>query len=396
MESQTLYKEFNRVLELAEYDLDYSALNANFKDLSKLAARVAGTDISLVNIIDSYTQWTVSKHGIEVDCMPREDSVCQYTILNGEYLEIKDLSEDERVKDKFYVQGDPHLRYYFGLPLKTKEGNNIGALCVLDTEEKDLSPEKIELLTIIANEIVSRLENVKKVNDLESKIDDLTETQRKVSHDIRGPLGGIIGLSELIKEQGRENKIDDILKIMDLIEKGGRSILELADDILGSSDLKQPGQNEFNLKTFKRKLEQLYLPQATSKGVEFTVKILEENAGVTFSKNKLIQITGNLLSNAIKFTPENGKVTVELLLVDDENDKRLHIDVADTGVGIDKSQLAEIEGGEGKSTNGTSGERGYGFGLSLVKHLVETLNGRLDIHSELDKGTTFKVVLPME
>ena len=395
MKSQTLDKEFNRVLELAEYDLDYSALNDHFKDLSKLAARVAGTDISLVNIIDSYTQWTVSKHGLEVDSMPREDSVCQYTILNGNHLEIKDLSKDERVKNKSYVQGDPHLRYYFGIPLKTTEGNNIGALCVLDTEEKDLSPEKIELLTIIASEIISRLENSKEVQALKSKIEDLTENQRKVSHDIRGPLGGIIGLSELIKEKGRENKIDDILEIMDLIEKGGKSILELADDILGSFDKKEPGQNEFNLKTFKRKLEQLYLPQATSKGVEFIVKILEESAGVPFSKNKLIQITGNLLSNAIKFTPENGQVTVELLL-NDENEKRLHISVTDTGVGIDKKQLAEIEGGEGKTTKGTSGERGYGFGLSLVKHLVETLNGRLDIHSEVGEGTTFKVALPME
>lgn len=396
MESQTLYKEFNRVLELAEYDLDYSSLNEHFKDLSKLAARVAGTEISLVNIIDSYTQWTVSKHGLEIDSMPREDSVCQYTILDGDHLEIKDLSKDERVKDKFYVQGDPHLRYYFGLPLKTAEGNNIGALCVLDTEKKDLSPEKIELLKIIASEIVSRLENTKEVYDLQSRINDLTETQRKVSHDIRGPLGGIIGLSELIKEKGRENKIDEILDIMDLIEKGGKSILELAEEILGSSDNKQPGQNEFNLKTFKRKLEQLYLPQATSKGVNFEVKTSEINDEVAFSRNKLIQITGNLLSNAIKFTPENGTVSVELLLNDGENHNRLHISVTDTGVGIDENQLEEIQGGEGQSTNGTSGERGYGFGLSLVKHLVETLNGDLDIHSEVKKGTTFSVSLPME
>lgn len=396
MESQTLDKEFNRVLELAEYDLDYSSLNEHFKDLSKLAARVAGTEISLVNIIDSYTQWTVSKHGLEIDSMPREDSVCQYTILDGDHLEIKDLSKDERVKDKFYVQGDPHLRYYFGLPLKTAEGNNIGALCVLDTEKKDLSPEKIELLKIIASEIVSRLENTKEVYDLQSRINDLTETQRKVSHDIRGPLGGIIGLSELIKEKGRENKIDEILDIMDLIEKGGKSILELAEEILGSSDNKQPGQNEFNLKTFKRKLEQLYLPQATSKGVNFEVKTSEINDEVAFSRNKLIQITGNLLSNAIKFTPENGTVSVELLLNDGENHNRLHISVTDTGVGIDENQLEEIQGGEGQSTNGTSGERGYGFGLSLVKHLVETLNGDLVIHSEVKKGTTFSVSLPME
>jgi len=60
---------------------------------------------------------------------------------------------------------------------------------VLDTQEKDLSPEKVELLKIIAREIVSRLESTRQVQELQTKIDDLKDTQRKVSHDIRGPLG---------------------------------------------------------------------------------------------------------------------------------------------------------------------------------------------------------------
>ena len=396
MKSKTLDKEFNRVLELAEYDLDYTSLNDHFKDLSKLAARVAGTKISLVNIIDSYTQWTVSKHGLEIDSMPREDSVCQHTILNGEHLEIDDLSKDERVKDKFYVQGDPHLRYYFGLPLKTTQGNNIGALCVLDTKKRNLTPEKIELLKVIASEIVSRLENTKEVHDLQCKVEELTETHRKISHDIRGPLSGIIGLSELIKDKGRENKIDDILELMDLIGKGGKSILELAEEILGSSDLKEPGQHEFNLKTFKRKLQQLYLPQAKAKDVKLNVTVSEKNSTVPFSKNKLIQITGNLISNAIKFTPKDGSVDVVLELEEEENCNRLYVSVADSGVGINESKIEEIKAGAGSSTNGTSGERGYGFGLTLVNHLVDSLNGSLEISSEVGKGTVFKVVLPRE
>lgn len=394
MNSKELDNEFERVLELSELDLDYSSLNDHFKDLSKLAARVAGTDISLVNIIDSYTQWTVSKEGIDIDSMPREDSVCQHTILNGDHLEIKDLSKDDRVRDKFYVKDDPKLKYYFGIPLTTEQGNNIGALCVLDTKKKTLNPEKIELLKIIASEIVGRLESTKKVHDLQNKVDKLTQSQRKVSHDIRGPLGGIIGLSELIKEKGKENKIDEILELMDLIKKGGNSILELAEEILGESDQKQPDQNEFNLKTFKQKLEQLYLPQAKSKGVNFLVNISHKNIDVPFLKNKLIQITGNLISNAIKFTPKNGRVEVSILLQKGEEVNTLHIRVQDNGTGMDKEQLELIRKGECESTSGTSGERGYGFGLSLVRHLTENLNGELNIESEIGKGTMFEVIIP--
>ena len=122
--------EMERLISLSDFDIDYSTHQDSFKDLAKLAAKVAGTDISLVNLIDTFTQWTISNHGLDIDQMPREDSVCQYTIANGEYFEVADLKDDPRFKDKFYVVDDPNLRYYFGVPLTTKEGSNLGALCV--------------------------------------------------------------------------------------------------------------------------------------------------------------------------------------------------------------------------------------------------------------------------
>ena len=149
-------KEMERLLALTDFDLDYSNLQENFKDLTKLAAKVSGADISLVNLIDSYTQWTVSSHGISMEPMPREDSICQYTIAGGDSFEVSDLGNDDRFNGKFYVNGYPNLRYYFGVPLKSDDGHNLGALCVMDKTPKTLQPEKIELLTIIADEIVNR------------------------------------------------------------------------------------------------------------------------------------------------------------------------------------------------------------------------------------------------
>ncbi len=74
--------EMQRVIELSEFDLDYSSLQENFKDLAKLAAKVAGTNISLVNLIDSFTQWTVTNFGLDLEQMPREDSVCQSYLIS--------------------------------------------------------------------------------------------------------------------------------------------------------------------------------------------------------------------------------------------------------------------------------------------------------------------------
>lgn len=220
--------EFERVLDLTELDLDYTAQHESFEDLVKLAARVAGTEISLLNLIDSFTQWTISRHGMDVEQTPREETVCQFTIMESDYLEIKDFTQDERFQDDPYVTGEPMLRYYFGIPLKTPAGHSIGALCVLDKVERTLNPEKVELLKIIADEIVARLMMVQAINTLKYDLNEAKEVKKRVAHDIRGPIGGIIGLAQLISQRGEQNKLDDVLQFIKLIQKSGTSLLELS------------------------------------------------------------------------------------------------------------------------------------------------------------------------
>jgi len=387
--------EMERIITLSEYDLDYSGLENNFKDIIHLAARVAGTEISLINLIDSFTQWSIAHHGLDVDQMPREDSVCQYTIMGDDHFEVEDLSADARFTDKFYVDKPLNLRYYFGIPLKTNSGFNIGALCVLDTNFKKLTPEKVELLKLIANEIVNRLNTIKLLQELKTKLNDAKETQKRVAHDIRGPLSGIIGLSEIISERGNENQLDEVIDFVNLIHKSSRSILDLANEIL-TEEKKRLGETKgdgFNLAVFKEKLEKLYLPQAQNKSIALTINTDPKLATIPISKNKLLQIVGNLISNAIKFTPPNGSVTVDLGLALEMNKKTLKITVSDTGEGLSKESISNILHGSQSSSEGTSGESGYGFGLAMVKHLVDSLKGKMGITSEEGKGAKFEITI---
>lgn len=386
--------EMERVLQLAELNIDFTNFD-NFKQLARLAATIAGTEISFVNILDSYTQWTVSKHGFEIDQMAREDSVCQYTIAGTGAFEVKNLVEDDRFKDKFYVAGDPNLRYYFGLPLQF-DNVNLGALCVMDRQPHSLSPEKTEMLRIIAEEVVSRLRVYKYIEQLRNNITDVKSTQNKVLHDIRGPIGGIIGLAEIIKTQGEENKLDEVIDFINLIYKGGKSVLELADEIL-ENDLKRNRSvksNELTLVLFREKLEKLYVPQAKSKNILFSITTSRPTEEVVFPHNKLLQIAGNIISNAIKFTPRFGDVKVSLTLEEAEKLNTLRISVSDSGEGIQPDKIEELLKGKAKSTDGTSGEKGYGFGLDLVKHLVQGMNGTFSITSAPSKGSVFEVAIP--
>lgn len=390
--------EDERIWALTEFDIDYSDSSVLLKDLVELAAKIAGTKISLINLIDTYTQWTVANFGLPIEQMGRDESVCQYTILNNESFEVKSLSSDDRFKDKFYVVDNPNLEYYFGIPLATPDGYNLGALCVLDTAAKDISPEKVELLKIVAKEVVNRLSTIKYIQNLKSKVTEVNENNKKMAHDIRGPLSGIIGLAQMVTEQGQEQKLDDILEIMKLIHRAGNSLLDLATEILNAEDQhanKTVQTNNFTLTHFKEKLEKLYTPQAANKQIDlaFNIKIGQEQNPIP--KNKLLQIAGNIITNAIKFTPNNGKIKVDLNIRTTSNaSKVLEIIIADSGVGLTSQEINEILQGIKSSSNGTTGEQGYGFGLSLVKRLVDELNGNLSIESEKGKGTQFKITLP--
>ncbi|GAA4459658.1 GAF domain-containing sensor histidine kinase [Nemorincola caseinilytica] len=385
--------EIARIMALSDLDPNYADLKDTFRDLTKLAAKVTGSPISLVNLIDNYTVWTVSSYGLDVEQTPREESVCQYTILEKDQFVVNDMSVDPVFHDADFVTDGLHFRFYHGIPLVSQD-QNVGALCVLDMTAKTLTPEKVEMLKIISGEIMNRLKTVSYIESLRNKVDEVKHTQNKVVHDIRGPIAGIMGLAEIISMQGKENDLDEVLEFIGLIHKGGKSVLELADEILTEEKRSRTARpSEMTLHTFKARLEELYTPQAKSKDITLKIEI-DGGIEIPFPQNKLMQIAGNLVSNAIKFTPRGGSVTVGLNVEIADTANILRISVKDTGNGIDDDQIARLLADNTESADGTDGEKGYGFGLALVKHLIKGLNGSFNITSVINDGATFEITIP--
>lgn len=159
--------------------------------------------------------------------------------------------------------------------------------------------------------------------------------------------------------------------------------------------LKNASAHLFSLQGLKEKLQDLYGAQARQKNIFLTVSMLGRNTDIKFPKTKLLQIIGNIISNALKFTEENGTVSVTLELEQVANAYELVIQVKDSGVGMSEEKIQEVMQGGTTSSTGTGGESGYGFGLSLVKYLIDGLHGTLDINSQIGKYTHFKVVIPV-
>lgn len=390
--------ELERLLALNELELDYSDLDRSFADLTKLAAKIAGTSISVVNLIDTFTQWSVASFGLDLQQTPREESVCQYTIMeeNSGGFEVNDLTTDWRFKDKAFVTESPYLKYYFGIPLKIRDNLPIGSLCVVHDDYKDLSDEKKEMLEILAREIVDRIKVRHTMHKLTNRVQECTTIKNNLAHDIRGPLGGIVGLAEIIQIQGNENTLEEVLNYISMIQKSGKSVLDLADEILSVHRVSStPKDHEFTLATLEDRLEALFGPQAMTKDVKLLFQTTDQHAQIPFPKTNILQILGNLISNSIKFTPGGGQVQVFLDMEISDRVRMLHLKVKDSGVGMSNEKIEQILKGKAVSSGGTSGERGYGFGLSLVHQLVTKLNGRMLLKSEPGQGAEFELILPV-
>lgn len=400
MEAPKPFNEFKRLVELSELDLDYTNLHNHLEEFTSLAAQIAGTETALVNLIDSYTQWSVAGSEKGLQQIPREESICQYTILEDEPLEIKDLNKDKRSSGaNLYA----NQRYYFGVPLKTSKGLNIGSLCVLDTKVREFSPRDKKIFHLIGNQIIRRLEELKKINELENSINELSISRRRISHDIRNPISGIIGLAHIVEDEIKKHHFDQAMEFIGLLKEGGNNLLELVEDITKQRDISkqhQRVQNVFSCNEFCQKLKTLYGPRARSEGITLTIEPPKNHLDTFFSRSHLLQIAGILISNSITFTPPGGSVCVEIMVdtpQDHAKDNILHLKVADTSLKMTREKAEGILQYTGKpeQDKDINGEHGYGSGLVLGRRLVQKAGGSMDVTSGNEIGMTILVQLPV-
>lgn len=389
--------ETQRQAKLEEYDILDSLPEHEFDSLVELAALITGSPISLVNLLDYNRQWTKAAYGLESGSTSRTDTVCQYTILGDTVFEVSDLSKDERFKNLPYVENEPKIRSYNGYPLRTKDGFNIGALCVLDYKPKKLSNVQKKALKTLAGEIIAHLELRKKQRQLEKLNRQKDHFLSTVNHDIKSPLNGIISSANYLLNiwDGDRKELKEFLS---MIEISGRKLVEYTGELISNS-LRQGESklllDEVELEDLIQDLIHIYKPSAESKNIKLTTAI---NYSEPFSldNEKFKLILSNLINNAIKFSEAGDTVSVEVNVAeDDDGDRTLHCIVSDTGLGIPEDFLPNLfEKNKKHQRQGTNGEISTGMGLPIVKQFVDLHNGDVKVESKIGEGTTFYITLP--
>jgi GAF domain-containing protein len=142
-----------------------------FDELTALAAYICRTPISTVTFIDEHRQWFKSRVGMQEAETPREISFCAHAIVGDEPLIVPDASRDGRFAELPNVVSDPMIRFYAGVPLRTREGLALGTLCVIDHQPRRLTDDQLAALRTLARQAQTHIELRRVVGELTASLD---------------------------------------------------------------------------------------------------------------------------------------------------------------------------------------------------------------------------------
>lgn len=234
--------------------------------------------------------------------------------------------------------------------------------------------------------IILIIYDVNKGKEAREKIRQLMDSRHQlllsVSHDIKSPLGSILGYLELNQQQGED---------IQSVQNSARHILALLENLLEFSSLEQGALHvnyaDFSLDTVCNEIGQMFVPLAEAKRLSFIFET--DRVKVNTDLIKIKQIVVNLVSNAIKYTSK-GEVFLRMSYADE----KILVQVQDTGVGIPEDKLPDLYKPFTRIESNNVLAYGSGLGMYVVKGLIDLLGGSINIKSEVGKGTIVDVVIP--
>jgi len=417
--------EVQRIAELRGYSVLDTEPEADFDEITRLASRVCNTPISLVSLIDSDRQWFKSKHGIEVSETEREHAFCAHAILDqNQPLIVPNAVEDERFADNPFVQGEPSIRFYAGIPLVTPRGAAIGTLCVIDTVPRVLDDLQLQTLQVLAHQVIAQLELRLKNRELanhaarmeaiaEERAQQLIHAERLsilgtmcagIAHEINNPMTFIAGNLQLAERywaqmKGRvEEQVDDrqlqmALKEMPKVLQGAKhGVTRVTKIVRGLKTFSGKGRGKKSFADINSVV--LNALEVAKPGLPPSLQ-LELNLHyplppVLLDTQEIEQVILNLLFNARDAMNSLDEGTLRVKTSLEESDVRIVIE--DTGPGIDFALRGQIW--QPFFTTKDPGQ-GTGLGLAISKEIVAKHDGTIRLCEEYSKGTRFAITLPI-
>lgn len=396
--------EVARLAALYDYAVLDSADEQAFDQLTELASSVCATPIALVSFVDEHRQWFKSHYGLSITESSRDIGFCAHTILEDNVFEVENSHADERFSDNPLTIGPHPIIFYAGAPLITPDGLRIGTLCVIDNKPSRLSELQKKQLQIIAKQVIAQLElrkYVRRQNQLLLEAETLSQlltTKNKelehfvhaVSHDLRAPLVTISGFTSTL---AKELLPFTNAKQQHRFERISQNVAHMGDLLTQLLQLSRVMNGEVS----KEVIDIGKLLEERWQGLSVQYKTLDVDFLITqplqpiYANYMLLsQCIDNLLVNALRYRNPMHPLQIKVHTIDTES--ITSIVICDNGIGIDKSNHQRIF--HVFEQVNTLANEGSGIGLSIVKAAMEKHNGKVNLISELGRGSCFELNFP--
>ena len=217
-------------------------------------------------------------------------------------------------------------------------------------------------------------------------------------HDIRTPMNAILGYSQLMKKELTNPKL---VHYQEMIEQSSQLLLSIINNVLDMARVESGKMEMDENYEVVGNITQLvcgaFAAEASKKNIELNIIVNVEHKHIIVDSTKMQEILSNLISNAIKYTPEGGKVLIDVqeLPYNKEGYTLIQTKVSDTGIGMSEEFLPSLFELFTRERNTTLSKiPGTGLGMAIVKNLVDLMNGSIEVESELGKGSTFTITIP--
>jgi signal transduction histidine kinase len=324
-------------------------------------------------------------------------------MLDGLTIHVPDsaLLDPKEYADAMTMAREHNWRAAVAAPM-LREGVAIGTILLRKTEPGAFTPRQVELLETFAAQAVIAIENVRLFTEIQEKSHQLeVASQHKsqflanMSHELRTPLNAILGYTALMAEGLYGDVGEKAQGVLERVQSNGRHLLGLINDVLDLSKI-EAGQlvlaiEEYSVADMVATVLSATESLARAKNLKLGSAVAPGLPTGSGDARRLTQVLLNLVGNAIKFTDQGG-VQIRAVRAGD----RFEIAVVDTGPGIAPADQARIFD-EFQQLDSTSTRRkgGTGLGLSISRHIVELHGGRITVESEVGRGSTFRISLPV-
>jgi signal transduction histidine kinase len=430
-------REKERLALLQSYSILDTLPEKDYDNLTKLAAEICQTPISLITLLDDKRQWFKSHYGLEVSETPIEDAFCAHAITGNDPIFItKDAREDNRFHKNPLVTGEPNIVFYAGIPLKNANGLSLGTLCVIDDKPRTLTESQKESLNVLSEQVINLLELRKnklelerahkklkkfskklerkvfqRTNQLEIKTiklelinNDLESFNHICSHDLQEPLRKIQMFISQVSDTEFDNLSEEGKHKLERIDLSAARMRNLIQDLLayGSTETIDNSLTTVSLKKLVDEVKDVLSEELKE---HKTVLRVQKDCEITVRPIQFKQLLFNLFTNAIKFSKREDKPVIkvsgkivegsdypELQLAEEKRYSRIL--VSDNGIGFDQKyerKVFEIF----QRLHSDEEYQGTGIGLAIVKRIITTHNGQIRVESSLGNGATFEIFIPL-